>query len=377
MGNGSSDYFQLFNLVNNSPSEIFITSRGLRQGDPLSPFLFILMMEGLARSIKYAKSMGKIKGLQLTENGQTLTHQQFVDDTMLQGIPTVKEALAYNQILNVFPMETGLDDEDILSKVLGAKLWWQWVQEPKAHWARIWKEKYVSAWHTNDLIRMSGNIKGSYIWNRAWDNRSIVQKNSFWEIRAGDLAIFWEDKWQKEPMILKEDFFSLKQEIVSQGLNKVKDFWDISQIQGKWRSWRSIDFIDDNPMKIKAEALRSLLKQRMVLVTEGQDQLRWGNNNKGIFNLMEAKGILLGLDSSVLGKTWQHLWKYQGWMKIKIFMWLVHHKKILTWDNIRKRGVLGPSRCQLCEELEETMEHILNSFSYTTWLWDYFSNILQ
>jgi len=70
-------------LVNGSPSEIFIPSRGLRQGDPLSPFLFILMMEGLGRSIKQEKAEGKIKGLQLSENGQTLTHQQFVDDTML------------------------------------------------------------------------------------------------------------------------------------------------------------------------------------------------------------------------------------------------------------------------------------------------------
>ena len=62
-------------LLNGSPSEIFLPSRGLRQGDPLSPFLFILMMEGLGRSIKHARVTGKIQGLQLSENGQVLTHQ--------------------------------------------------------------------------------------------------------------------------------------------------------------------------------------------------------------------------------------------------------------------------------------------------------------
>ncbi len=76
-------------LVNGSPSNIFIPSRGLRQGDPLFPFLFIIMMEGLGGAIKQAQSSGKIKGLQLTDNGQALTHQQFVDDTMLQGLPIV------------------------------------------------------------------------------------------------------------------------------------------------------------------------------------------------------------------------------------------------------------------------------------------------
>jgi len=67
------------------------------------------MMEGLGRSIKHAKVTGKIKGLQLTEKGQALTHQQFVDDTMLQGIPIVKEASAYKQIFNDFSMATGME----------------------------------------------------------------------------------------------------------------------------------------------------------------------------------------------------------------------------------------------------------------------------
>eukprot|EP00253_Pinus_taeda_P007884 PITA_07884 len=104
-------------LVNGSPSYIFIPSRGVRQGDPLSPFLFILMMERLGRSIKHAKAMGKIKGLQLSKNGQAPTHQQFVDDTMQQGIPTVKEASAYNKILKEFVMATGMEVNLSMSKI--------------------------------------------------------------------------------------------------------------------------------------------------------------------------------------------------------------------------------------------------------------------
>ena len=119
----------------------------------------------------------------------------------------------------------------------------------------------------------------------------------------------------------------------------------------------------------------SMLKQRKILVTEGQDQLIWGLNKEGTVNLKEAKRIILNLDFGVPEKSWEQLWSHQGWIKIKLFMWLVHHKKILTWDNIRKIGLFGPSRCQLCEDQEETMEHILNNYTYTTSLWDYFATI--
>lgn len=57
---------------------------------------------------------------------------------------------------------------------------------------------------------MSRNIKGSYIWNKACENRSLVQDHSFWEIRVGDLALFGEEKWKQEPMFLKEDYMNHK-----------------------------------------------------------------------------------------------------------------------------------------------------------------------
>lgn len=213
--------------------------------------------------------------------------------------------------------------------------------------------------------------------HKAWENRGLVQNNSFWEIREGDLALFWEDRWQQEPTLLKEDFLSLKNETDIQGLSKVKDFWDHTQNPEKWRIWRNIKCDDNRPLKTKSEELKKILDQRMILVARGQDQLRWGNNKEGTFNLKEAKSILLELGSHVPDKIWQKLWKHQGWMKIKLFMWLVLQKKVLSWDNIRKRVILGPSICQLCKAQEETMEHIPNNCIYSSWLWDSFAIIFQ
>lgn len=70
-------------LLNVAPSRLFTPSRGLRQGDLLSPFLFVLMMEGLGRAFKTANAEGRIQGIKLTLDGTANTHQQFVDDTML------------------------------------------------------------------------------------------------------------------------------------------------------------------------------------------------------------------------------------------------------------------------------------------------------
>ena len=82
-------------LINGSLSKPFWPTRIIRQGYLLSPFLFILMMEGLSRSIKSATTTGEIKGIKPLENFPTSTHQQFVDDTLLHGIPMVKEDKSY------------------------------------------------------------------------------------------------------------------------------------------------------------------------------------------------------------------------------------------------------------------------------------------
>ncbi|GKC14188.1 putative RNA-directed DNA polymerase, eukaryota, reverse transcriptase zinc-binding domain protein [Tanacetum coccineum] len=52
-------------LVNGSPSSKFFIKRGLRQGDPLSPFLFIIVIEGLHIALSEASHSGLIHGIKI------------------------------------------------------------------------------------------------------------------------------------------------------------------------------------------------------------------------------------------------------------------------------------------------------------------------
>jgi len=72
-------------MLNGTPSEDFNPSRGLRQGDPLSPFLFILAAEGFGRLVKARVAREQIKGLRIRGNDLPITHQKFVDDVMIYG----------------------------------------------------------------------------------------------------------------------------------------------------------------------------------------------------------------------------------------------------------------------------------------------------
>ena len=73
-------------LLNGCPSDFFGSSRGLRQGDPLSPFLIDIVMEALSRMLVAANATGQFSGFTVGNEAGSLmsvSHLLFVDDTLV------------------------------------------------------------------------------------------------------------------------------------------------------------------------------------------------------------------------------------------------------------------------------------------------------
>lgn len=89
-------------LINGEPSDLFGTFQKLWQGDLLSPYLFIIMADGLSRFLKAQVWQGLIQGQSWKNDLSLYSHLQFVDDTILMGMARISEAINIRKALDTY-----------------------------------------------------------------------------------------------------------------------------------------------------------------------------------------------------------------------------------------------------------------------------------
>ena len=95
-------------LVNGSPSTEFIPQRGLRQGDPLAPLLFNVVVEALNGLMREAVEKNLFRGFPVDSNNVGISILQFANDTIFFGETSMENVKAIKAILRTFELTSSL-----------------------------------------------------------------------------------------------------------------------------------------------------------------------------------------------------------------------------------------------------------------------------
>ncbi|KAL4295395.1 hypothetical protein GQ457_12G013690 [Hibiscus cannabinus] len=93
--------------INGRLSPVLIPQRGLRQGDPLSPFLFVICMQGLSATLLAEQAAGRIMGIRASQKGPRVNHLLYADDSVVFIRNSEREASRLKEVLRLFADSSG------------------------------------------------------------------------------------------------------------------------------------------------------------------------------------------------------------------------------------------------------------------------------
>eukprot|EP00253_Pinus_taeda_P024317 PITA_24317 len=119
----------------------------------------------------------------------------------------------------------------------------------------------------------------------------------------------------------------------------------------------------------EASLLLDLLQGKSPSKATTKDKRGWGSLS-GSFTVSEGYKRIIAVPYAPPNPAqWKFIWDFPSLPKIDFFCWTVAHQSILTRDNLRRRGMEGPSRCPLCLSDEETLSHLLLLCPFAQEVW--------
>ncbi|XP_039685099.1 uncharacterized protein [Medicago truncatula] len=405
-------------LVNGSPTDEFIIERGLHQGDPLSPFLFLLAAEGFNVLMQAMEGAHIFNGYGVGQANQVrLTHLQFAYDTLLIGEKSWLNVRSMRAVLLLFEEVSGLKVNFHKSMLTGVNVTDSWLSEAAmvmncrkgsipfiylglpiggdswklSFWkpvldriaARLssWNNKFLSfggrlARYGEDGGRLKEGGSQSSLWWRMINKvrEGIGEGVSRWfddnvrrVIRDGRSTLFWHDTWLGDiPLKLK---FPRLFDLAETKERMVEEMWRLGWEEegGAWVWRRRLLAWEEESVRECCALLLNIVLQDNVC-----DTWRWlldpvnGYSVRESYRYLTLSGV--NTDRNMVDDVWhKHIPS-----KVSLMVWRLFRNRLPTRDNLIRRGTLhlDASTCVTGCGASETALHLflLCDLSSTLWL---------
>ncbi|KAK3197988.1 hypothetical protein Dsin_021403 [Dipteronia sinensis] len=340
-------------LVNGSPTRQFGIKRGLREGDPLSPFLFNVAVEGLSALLRKAASMDMLKGIFFSEDSIHISHLQFADNTILFLQPRRDYLMNTRSILRCFELAYGLSL--IFHKSCMVKI--SKGGDGDVNWAAIFRCAKATLPIMYLGLPLEGRPSLKIFWNELIRRIegglglvSVFHKNI-------SLLAKWVWRFSTEEAPLWKKVICSKYSVSTETLR-----WDWNCRKNSLTFTKAVG----NLFKQGSRFARILEEGIQVVVGRGDRARLWtdvlveGTSLKYAFPRIYT--LAEGEEADFI-RVWQGLCP----QKVEIFFWQLLHGRVTVREVIKKFGMLldDSEGCPMCEDSKESIDHLF--LSYQRW----------
>ncbi|CAN1188823.1 Putative ribonuclease H protein At1g65750 [Linum perenne] len=235
------------------------------------------------------------------------------------------------------------------------KLAFTFKQRPELLWVRILHSKYF--WETTAGLRPRNRASQSAVWRgltRAWPTMVEGSRSG---IRDGKETLFWTGRWLDSGIRLID-------QVVTEldGVDPDERVCDVVTASGDW------DF-ERLRRHLAVETINQITDVTPPSADSGDDTWVWGCESDGKFSIRTAYNLVNQSVSARPPVDWKLIWKWDGPNKVKHFLWLVAHGKILTNEERVRRKMTTIADCPRCSGVGESVMHILRECPFAVQVW--------
>nr|XP_023888394.1 uncharacterized protein LOC112000487 [Quercus suber] len=373
-------------MVNGEPKGLIILSRGLRQGDPISPYLFLFCAEGLNAIFQKVAENGEIYGFSICKNGPKLTHLFFTDDCLLFCRSTLEECEKIQELLACYEEASGQMVNKEKTTLFFSKNTDVQVQEAIKNSLGVLAiqhyEKYLGlpsfigrnkkACFTQIKERIWAKMQGWKEKLLSQAGKEIMIKAVVQSIPTYSMSVF------KLPMGLCKDIEAMIHKYGLPGhkwlsktipglvvsprpnanLNKVSDL-----LLHNPRQW-NLDLIDNVFYPWEVDVIKGIY----VSEDSTEDNLIWPLTPSGDYFVKSAYKMLSSANLNFKARSssleglkgvWKGIWQIRALNRVRHFLWRDVKDPLPMKMNFHQRHVVGDALCLLCDDTQESILHSL------------------